>query len=358
MARPAAPVTLNTGNAIGNSVNRCWLVTSDSDVVDLKSTGPALVRTASPAYVNDADIGPSFAGTGYCQAVESATLVSATGFRTGVIFKCTATKAQGSGVEALFTVGGNAVEIGNGSPLLGFVIDDGTMGYSGSAAGKLVAIFRPQNYGTMYYRAGPVVQANTTYFATYRLSQWSDLLSVNDVDYAGTGLGGGSWGADIRYANLGCYDAYNSTAQWPLAATTRIACAWHDTNGATDVSDVQAKAWSADGWAMFSGGGGGVTVKKVIANVVNASGSLLPNLANIKWAFFDQTTPNALQYPVNVGTAEGTDGSGQIEVLVPNSTLSNGGVGYLILSDTDGTVSQSPSANSFAGPVTVTVTVE
>lgn len=85
-----------------------------------------------------------------------------------------------------------------------------------------------------------------------------------------------------------------------------------------------------------------------------ASGVALPSLTGLKWAFYDTTDPSAWAAgPVDKGSGESTDGSGDLVVSLPNTTLSAGQVGWLIVTDSDGTVTQSPPCRSFCGPVTV-----
>jgi hypothetical protein len=102
---------------------------------------------------------------------------------------------------------------------------------------------------------------------------------------------------------------------------------------------------------------GGATTKTISITLVTDTDDETPraSLTGLDWAFFDENKPSDLTTPVNQGTGESTDGSGVLTLSVPDSTLSNGGVGYLIVSDTDGTTTQSPSAKVFAGPVAVTV---
>ena len=78
------------------------------------------------------------------------------------------------------------------------------------------------------------------------------------------------------------------------------------------------------------------------------------NLTALKWAWFDQVTPNLFAAPTDQGNAETTDASGVLVLSLPNSALAFGGVGFLIITDSDGTPSQSPAAKAFAGPVSVT----
>lgn len=75
------------------------------------------------------------------------------------------------------------------------------------------------------------------------------------------------------------------------------------------------------------------------------------NLSNLKWAWFDQNTPNLFVAPTDKGVSESTDGSGVLRINLPNTTLTSGDVGWLIVTDSNGSVSSAHKA--FSGPVTV-----
>lgn len=77
------------------------------------------------------------------------------------------------------------------------------------------------------------------------------------------------------------------------------------------------------------------------------------SLSSLKWAWFDQVTPDLFVAPTDKGAVESTDASGVLVLSLPNSALSIGAVGWLTITDSDGTTSQSPSAKAFSGPVTV-----
>lgn len=85
----------------------------------------------------------------------------------------------------------------------------------------------------------------------------------------------------------------------------------------------------------------------------NGAGAPAASLTGLKWAFFDQPTPDAFLAPVAKGTTESTDGSGVIVVSITGTDLDAGANGYLIVTDSDGTITQDPPAKRFAGTVQV-----
>lgn len=100
----------------------------------------------------------------------------------------------------------------------------------------------------------------------------------------------------------------------------------------------------------------GVTAQaaySVTVTLVDTGGSPRASLAGLNWAWFDGITPDVLGAPTDQGTGETTDGSGVFTTLIPNTTKTTGGVGWLIVSDSDGTTTQSPAHRAFAGPVEI-----
>lgn len=76
------------------------------------------------------------------------------------------------------------------------------------------------------------------------------------------------------------------------------------------------------------------------------------NLTGLKWSWWDQLTPNLGEYPTDKGTGETTDASGVLVITV-KTNLAAAGVGWLVVTDSDGTTTQSPAAKAFSGPVAV-----
>lgn len=75
------------------------------------------------------------------------------------------------------------------------------------------------------------------------------------------------------------------------------------------------------------------------------------NLSNLKWAWFDQSSPNLFAAPTDKGVAETTDGTGVLAISLPSTTLAAGAIGWLIVTNSNG--SPSSSHNAFSGPVVV-----
>jgi hypothetical protein len=94
------------------------------------------------------------------------------------------------------------------------------------------------------------------------------------------------------------------------------------------------------------------TARTVTITLTDAAGSPRTNLSGLKWAFFDQARPDIFAAPTSQGAVETTDGSGQLVINV-NTSLASGGIGWLDITDSDGTTTQSPAAKAFSGPVVV-----
>jgi hypothetical protein len=75
------------------------------------------------------------------------------------------------------------------------------------------------------------------------------------------------------------------------------------------------------------------------------------NLSSLRWAWFDQVTPDLFASPTDKGTLESTDAVGTLTIALPNSQLAAGATGWLIVTDSGG----NPAVlhNAFSGPVVV-----
>lgn len=92
------------------------------------------------------------------------------------------------------------------------------------------------------------------------------------------------------------------------------------------------------------------TLRSVTVNLVNASNAAQASLTGLKWAFYDQLTPDLMTVAADQGTAETTDGAGALTIPV-YTTLSPGQVGWLVVTNSDGNPVTVHKA--FSGPVTV-----
>lgn len=95
-----------------------------------------------------------------------------------------------------------------------------------------------------------------------------------------------------------------------------------------------------------------LTSRTVTVTLVNESGSAQASLSSLKWAWFDQVTPDLALAPTCSGTTETTNGSGVLTIPIQTS-LGTGDVGWLIVTNSDGTTTQSPAHRCFSGPVEI-----
>lgn len=137
-----------------------------------------------------------------------------------------------------------------------------------------------------------------------------------------------------------------------VGATNSNVAAVADTNGlfsqlhyetATEINNIADAAYNAIFNAYYA--------KHVTLTLVDSSGSPRANLSGLKWAFFDQVTPDLFVAPVDKGNNGSTDGSGVLSLALTNTSLAVGGVGWLVITNSDGTTTQSPVPKSFSAPV-------
>lgn len=94
-------------------------------------------------------------------------------------------------------------------------------------------------------------------------------------------------------------------------------------------------------------------VASISVTLTNLNDVAIPNLSGLKWAWWDQVTPDLDAAPTDTGTVGTTDANGLFTVSLPNSTLTTGQTGWITITDSDGNVDQSPIGKVAAGPVQV-----
>ena len=92
--------------------------------------------------------------------------------------------------------------------------------------------------------------------------------------------------------------------------------------------------------------------RTVTLNLVDTSNNPRASLTGLKWAFYDQITPDIMGVAADNGSGATTTSAGVFSISV-NTTLATNGVGWLVISDSTGSISQSPVAKAFGGVVTV-----
>ena len=139
------------------------------------------------------------------------------------------------------------------------------------------------------------------------------------------------------------------------SVTTNSACwaspnkmLYLQSNGATvlhegSLQSIDSNGWTIDlgggthdstarrGWALAIGTSVGATLTDV--KLVDLENSSQASLTSLKWDWFDESSPNSFTTPTDQGTVEATDANGNITIDLPNSTLTSGQTGFLILRD-------------------------
>lgn len=110
---------------------------------------------------------------------------------------------------------------------------------------------------------------------------------------------------------------------FPIASCYYLSLGWQLKGGAADLSYTPPA-----GFATPQNAG------TVVVTVYGAGGSPVA-ATSFQWAFFEQSTPGAFSAPIATGTAS-TDGAGVLTLTIPRTAMSNGDVGSLLLTTTDG----------------------
>ena len=160
-------------------------------------------------------------------------------------------------------------------------------------------------------------------------------------------------------------DSVTSAVLTPTSVVRQSATAIRITLGSAPANPIQVAAgYGATTTTNFASNGvlplpleyeGGITALQVATNATitlqSQLGVLSANLTGLKWAFFDQSTPDLLAAPTAKGAVETTDASGVLVLNIAGTSLAPGAVGWLVVSDSDGTVGMTHKA--FSGPVVV-----
>jgi len=93
--------------------------------------------------------------------------------------------------------------------------------------------------------------------------------------------------------------------------------------------------------------------KRVQVTLTSNGTTPLANLSGLQYSFYDEARPNRASVPTISGNDGSTNGSGVMVLDASGSSLPVGGVGLLVVSNTDGTTSQSPAASVTGAAVTV-----
>lgn len=139
-------------------------------------------------------------------------------------------------------------------------------------------------------------------------------------------------------------------AQYTVATTVTGAVLGGDMNGITTGLHLTTDTELTNaGNAIYNAAFNSVRLV-VLSCIERVGGAAAASITGLRWAFFDEARPDLLTSPSATGVGESTDGSGNLSIDVAGTSLVPGQVGFLIISDTDGTTSD---CTAFAAPVEV-----
>lgn len=121
---------------------------------------------------------------------------------------------------------------------------------------------------------------------------------------------------------------------------------------AIDPGDNRSNELTAQDTTLPASSGGPTPgARTVTLALFTPSDAPAANLTSLRWAWFDQVTPDLFAAPTDKGSIESTDAVGTLAIALPNSQLAIGAVGWLIVTDSGGNPATLHSA--FSGPVVV-----
>jgi len=92
--------------------------------------------------------------------------------------------------------------------------------------------------------------------------------------------------------------------------------------------------WSAAATETFNVGTPAAV--SISINLIDISSTAQASLTGLRWAWYDSTDENALGTPTDTGVNESTTAAGLLEIDLPNSALTAGQTGTLVIGDTTG----------------------
>ena len=119
------------------------------------------------------------------------------------------------------------------------------------------------------------------------------------------------------------------------------------------LAGIGANAAEAVDGVLVSSGAGAYPPVSVTVTLTTDGTALAANLTGLTWAFWDSPTPKYQSRPTAQGVNASTNASGVFSVKV-YSSLTTGQVGWLVVTNSDGTTTQNPAHKEFSGPVAVT----
>lgn len=274
---------------------------------------------------------PTLTGTqGVAMAAQSPTIAS---YFTGTGITYTVSTALPAGLSINSGTGVISGTPSTGDDWSGYVTatngggsdDSNTFAITISAASSPVAFSGtvPAQSGTVGTAYTPLALASyfTGSFTPYTYSVFSGALpgglslNTSTGEITGTPTTAGSFSAVVRATDTATNTANTGTIAWTiLAAMATTVSVTLTTDGTTPAASLTA----------------------------------------LKWAYWDVVTPDLMTTaPLVKGSAETTDGSGVLTVTITGTTKRVGEVGYLLVTNSDGTTTQGAALRAFAAPVTV-----
>lgn len=102
------------------------------------------------------------------------------------------------------------------------------------------------------------------------------------------------------------------------------------------------------------GFGAAAFVASITVTLTDALNAAIPNLSGLSWAWWDDPILATQVAPDDNGTGATTDSNGVFSIgTLSGSSLASGQTGWLEVTDSDGTVGQSPIGKVAAGPVVI-----
>jgi plastocyanin len=327
----------------GLDLVRCTFVATGGGAgVGISSSGYNIAKVRGCAVIGFAT---DFTNTALAGSTNNATdkgTFGGTGFGTSGQVSITSADfvSTGSGTEDYTPASGSTKLLETGAVFAGTSVDLFGTSLPQGAINDIGAVERPSSGPTTATLTGPTSGTTGSASSNFTVTLNAAAGSTYTITPAGTN------GTVTFVPSSPTITAGNTTVTFTANAAL---------DGAHSISITTSPTLTYSGspivYTTSSGGGGTATTASVTLTLDGTSPAA--NLTGLKWAFFDQVNPGSFATPTAKGTSGTTNSSGVFTTSITGTALTVGATGWLMITNSDGTTTQSPACKSFCAPVTV-----
>lgn len=172
---------------------------------------------------------------------------------------------------------------------------------------------------------------------TFPNAEWHCLgmtvnTSTGEVKFFIDGVAAGTGTVSRGWSTKRTFGSYWTATSTGVGFRFGFCAEWSDLK-----SDAFMIALTANPYRLLAQAGGGATTKTITLDLKSKAGVAQAGLAGLHWAAWEHTTPTAIAAaPLDSGTAEVTDGTGQLVLTLTHANWANGDGALIALMSADG----------------------